>query len=88
MDQETTWYELGLCSGDIVLDGDPAAPPPRKGAQQPPIFRPMSIAAKRSLISATAELLFTFYVEFYVFVTSEVRELKFGWLLGWLAGWL
>jgi len=48
----------------------------------------MSIAAKRSLISATAELLFTFYVEFYVFVTNEVRELKFGWLLGWLAGWL
>jgi len=37
--------ELGLGPGDSVLDGDP--PPPRKGAQQPPIFRPMSIVAKR-----------------------------------------
>jgi len=32
--------EVGLGSGDIVLDGGPA--PPRKGAQQPPNFRPMS----------------------------------------------
>jgi len=30
--------EIGLGSGDIVLDGDPA--PPRKGAQQPSTFRP------------------------------------------------
>ena len=37
-----------------VLDGDPATP--RKGAQQPPTFRPMSIVAIRSPISATAEL--------------------------------
>jgi len=45
----------GLGAGHIVLDGDPS---PRKGAQQPPpTFRPMSIAAKRSPISATAELL-------------------------------
>ena len=28
--------EVGLCPGDIVLDGDPA--PPRKGAQQLPHF--------------------------------------------------
>jgi len=33
-----------------------AAPP--KGTQQSPSFRPMSIVAKRSPISATAELLF------------------------------
>jgi len=32
--------EVDLGPGDIVLDGDPA--PPRKGAQQPPTFRPMS----------------------------------------------
>jgi len=37
----------------IVLDGDPVPPP--KGAQQPPSFRPISIVAKRSPISATAE---------------------------------
>jgi len=39
--------EVGLGPGDIVLDGSPA----------PPTFRPMSIVAKWSLISATAELL-------------------------------
>jgi len=44
--------EVGLGPGDIVLDGDPALP--RQGAQQPlPTFRPMSIVAKRSPISAT-----------------------------------
>jgi len=47
--------EVGLGPGDTVLDGDP--PPPRKRAQQRPTFRPMSIMAKRSPISATAELL-------------------------------
>jgi len=45
---------LGPCH--IVLDGDPY-PPPRKGAQQPPTFGPMSTVAKRSPISATDELL-------------------------------
>jgi len=34
--------EVGLGSGHVVLDGDPA-PLPRKGAEQPPTFRPMSI---------------------------------------------
>ena len=48
---------IDLGSGDIVLDEDPATFPP-KGAQQPPSFRPMSIVAKRSPISATAEHLF------------------------------
>jgi len=35
--------EVDLGPGHIVLDGDSA--PPAKGAQQPPSFRPMSIAA-------------------------------------------
>ena len=48
--------EAGLGPGHIVLDGDPM------GTQRPPqqplsTFRPMSIVAKRSPISATAELL-------------------------------
>jgi len=34
--------EVDLVPGHIVLDGVPA---PAKGAQQPPFFRPMSIAA-------------------------------------------
>jgi len=36
--------EVGLGPGDIVLDEDPA--PPKKGAQQTPTFRSMSIVAK------------------------------------------
>jgi len=48
--------EVGLGRGYIVLDGD-LVPSPWKGAQQLPTFRPMSIVAKRSPISATTELL-------------------------------
>ena len=48
--------EVGLGPGHIVLDSDPAGPPP-KGAQ-PPSFWPVSIVAKQSPISATAEHLF------------------------------
>ena len=35
--------EVDLSPGHIVLDGDPV--PLREGAQQPPLFRPMSIVA-------------------------------------------
>ena len=48
--------EVGLGPGHIVLDGDPDA---QKAAELPPNFRPMSIVAKRSPISATAEFLST-----------------------------
>jgi len=59
IDQDATWYAgIGIGPGDIVLDEDTAASP-RKWAQEPPTFRPMSIVAKQSAISATAELLFT-----------------------------
>ena len=44
---------LGPGPGHIVLDGDPAS---SKGVQSPN-FRPMSVAAKRSPISATADQL-------------------------------
>jgi len=47
--------KIGLGPGHTVLDGDQGPLP--KGAQ-PPNFRPMSIVAKRSPISATAEHLF------------------------------
>jgi len=43
--------EEGIGSGHIVLDGDPA--PPKTGTD--PKFPPMSILAKRSPISSTAE---------------------------------
>jgi len=47
--------EVGLGPGHIVLDGDPAIP--KKQDTVAPTFRPMSVVAKRSPISATAELL-------------------------------
>ena len=47
--------EIGLGLGHIVLDKDPA--PPQKG-HSPLNFRPMSVVAKRSPISATAEHFF------------------------------
>jgi len=50
--------ELGLGLGHIVLDGDPVGTGDPAPPQQPlTTFRPMSIVAKRSPISATAELL-------------------------------
>jgi len=52
--RHATWYEGRPRPGNIVLHGDTAVP---KGAQSPN-FRPMSIVAKRSPISATAERLF------------------------------
>jgi len=49
--------EIGLGPGHIVLDGDPVGT--QRPSQQPlSTFRPMSIVAERSPISATAELLF------------------------------
>jgi len=38
--------EVGLSPSNIVLDGDPAPPPPKVGAAYPSV-RPMSIVAKR-----------------------------------------
>jgi len=43
--------EVGLPLGNVVLDGDPTPP-------VSPTFWPISSVAKRSPISATAELLF------------------------------
>jgi len=37
--------EVGLGPGDFVFDGDPV--PPKKRAQPPPNFWPMSVVAKR-----------------------------------------
>jgi len=55
MNQNVIGTEVDLGPGDIVLDGDPASPTKRGTAA--PSFRPMSIVAERSPISATAELL-------------------------------
>jgi len=57
MDQDVIWYGGRPRPGHTVLDGDPAPPAP-KWAQQPPTFWPMSVVAKQSSISVTAELVF------------------------------
>jgi len=49
--------EVGLCLGDIVLDGHPA-PPAERGTAAPTLW-PMSVVAKQSPISETAELVTT-----------------------------
>jgi len=51
----TLGTDVGLGPGDIVLDGNPA--PPTERGTAAPTFRPVSFVAKRSPISATAELL-------------------------------
>jgi len=48
--------EVGLSPSHIVLDGNRHPPPPKGTA---PNFRPMSVVAKRSPISATAEHLYS-----------------------------
>ena len=55
IDQDATWYGYRPRPIDTVLDGNPA--PHGKGHSSPPAFRPMSIVAKQSPISATAELM-------------------------------
>jgi len=57
--------EEGLGPVDIVLDGDPVPPPSKRGTAPPPNFRPMSIVAKWLPISATVELLYYVFVNFY-----------------------
>ena len=47
--------DVGLGPGHIVLDEDRAGPAPPLPKGHIPTFRPMSIVAKRSPISATAE---------------------------------
>jgi len=73
--------EVGLGPNHIVLDGDPA--PRRKGAQQNPTFRPMSIVAKRLPISATAELLLL-RQRIRGFTTMRYINLRFTYLLTYL----
>jgi len=63
--------EVGLSSGDIVLDGDPATPVER-GTVAPRLFDPcLFIVAKRSLISAAAELLLGLGLDGLDYITGD-----------------
>jgi len=64
--------EVGLGPGDIVFDGT-QLPHPGKGAQQRLTFWPMCVVAKRSPISATAELLFMLDVILAVEPTASLH---------------
>ena len=65
--------EVGLGPGDIVLDMGTQVPP-QKGAPQPPTFRPVSVVAKQSPISATAELRLCVF-----FAGHTVNEIDENW---------
>ena len=58
MDQDATWHggRPRPRRGHIVLEGDPAPRPPKRDTVSN--FRPMSVVAKRSVISATVEHLY------------------------------
>jgi len=66
----TLGTEVGHGSGDVVLDGD-RAPPTERGTAAP-TFRPMSIVAKWSPISATAELLYYYLLKWVI----QLKSLK------------
>ena len=77
--------EVGLRRGDIVLGGDPAlSPPPKRGTAPLPNFRPVSVVAKCSPISATAELLLRLVHELLpssiyrivIFISPEIAQYR------------
>jgi len=77
--------EVGLGPGHIVLYGDPVGTQPSTAA--PPHFRPMSIVAKQSPNSATAELLLrnhtiseTFYLLDWIVKLSPILLLYLWWV--------
>jgi len=57
MDQNETWRGDRPWSRPLCVGWEPSLPPPKKKGAQTSNFWPMSIVAKRSSISATAELL-------------------------------
>ena len=62
--------EVGLGPGHIVLDEDPVGTQPPTTA--PTHFRPMPIVAKRSPISATAELLL--FCKAFIFFGADFTD--------------
>ena len=66
--------EVGLAPGNIVLDGG-ELPPSERGTASP-TFRPMSIVAKRSPISVTAQLLILLSSVTSIIPPAGVRPIK------------
>jgi len=78
--------EVGLGLGHTVLDGDPVGNQPPTLA--PPHFRSIPIVAKRSPISATAELLFEkgqgMFFDHHFFNIMNFIDLSLLWSYGGL----
>jgi len=72
--------EVSLGSGHIVLYGDPVGTQPPTAA--PPHFRPMPIVAKRSPISATAQLMLVLFITLLFFGCVQQTKLSIRSLLG------
>ena len=74
--QTAGWIKMPLCTkvvlGPTTLCQTQLSPAKKGGTAPAPSFRPMSILAKRSSISATAEHLSTFCVafQFHIFITG------------------
>ena len=64
--------EVDLSPGHIVLDADPSLRPER-GTAASPSFRPMSIVAKWSPISATVEHLYCHYLGQHVLAGTPLN---------------
>jgi len=72
MDQDATWYEDRPRLRPHCVTWGPSSPS-QKGHSPRPSFRPMSTVAKRSPISATAEILLVLVLfRYFVLVCSSV----------------
>ena len=80
IDQDSTSYGGRSRPGDIVLDGDPAPRTTKWGTASN--FWPMSIVAKRSPVSATAEQLCYIGWQWRNFFISYLRQLFFRHVVG------
>ena len=62
IDQDATWYGGRPRPRRLCVRWGPIPPPQKKRGHRPHSFRPMSIVAKRSPVSAAAELLLTLLI--------------------------
>jgi len=75
MDQDATWYGVRSWPRRHYVKWGPSSPPQRKG--HTPNFWPVSIVAKRSPISATAELLFLFPLSLQTAIVNVTINCEF-----------
>ena len=84
MDQYATWYEGMSRSRPHCVRWGPSSPSPKKGTA--PNFRPMSIVAKRSPISATVEQSFPLIFRSAICLTANLSADIYSYIVSWRAG--